>query len=46
LCWEGPYEIVQTLGTHTYRVRHQKRRRRPMVVHSGRLKKYVTRDGC
>ncbi|KRY07308.1 hypothetical protein T12_16343 [Trichinella patagoniensis] len=43
-CWEGPYEIVQTLGPHTYRVRHQERRRRTMVVHSDRLKKYVTRE--
>ncbi|KRX36687.1 Transposon Ty3-G Gag-Pol polyprotein [Trichinella murrelli] len=40
-CWEGPYEIVQTLDTHTYRVRHHERRRRTMVVHSDRLKKYV-----
>ncbi|KRZ64556.1 hypothetical protein T08_5176, partial [Trichinella sp. T8] len=30
-CLEGPYEIVQTLGPHTYRVRHQERRRRTMV---------------
>ncbi|KAL1230199.1 Retrovirus-related Pol polyprotein from transposon [Trichinella pseudospiralis] len=43
-CWEGPYEIVQTLGPHTYRVRHQERRRRTMVVHSDRLKKYVTQE--
>ncbi|KAL1240120.1 RNA polymerase II-associated protein [Trichinella pseudospiralis] len=41
---EGPYEIVQTLGPHTYRVRHQERRRRTMVVHSDRLKKYVTQE--
>ncbi|KRX34023.1 Retrovirus-related Pol polyprotein from transposon [Trichinella murrelli] len=31
-CWEGPYEIVQTLDTHTYRVRHHERRRRTMVI--------------
>ncbi|KRY45588.1 Retrovirus-related Pol polyprotein from transposon [Trichinella britovi] len=37
-CWEGPYEIVQTLGPHTHRVRHQERRRRTMVVHSDRIK--------
>ncbi|KRY47142.1 hypothetical protein T03_2006 [Trichinella britovi] len=34
-CWEGPYEIVQTLDPRTYRVRHQERRRRTMM--------YVTR---
>ncbi|KRZ83358.1 Retrovirus-related Pol polyprotein from transposon [Trichinella sp. T8] len=43
-CWEGPYEIVQTLGSPTHRVRHQERRRRNTVVHSDRLKKYVTRE--
>ncbi|KRY07848.1 hypothetical protein T12_5712 [Trichinella patagoniensis] len=34
------YEIVQTLGPHTYRVRHQERRRALWWCH--RLKKYVT----
>ncbi|KRX63101.1 Retrovirus-related Pol polyprotein from transposon [Trichinella sp. T9] len=43
-CWEGPCEIVQTLGSPTHRVRHQERRRRNTVVHSDRLKKYVTRE--
>ncbi|KRY45025.1 hypothetical protein T03_5358 [Trichinella britovi] len=43
-CWEGPYEIVQTLGSPTHRVRHQERRRRNTVVHSDRSKKYVTRE--
>ncbi|KRX72651.1 Transposon Tf2-8 polyprotein [Trichinella sp. T6] len=43
-CWEGPYGIVQTLGPHTHRVRHQERRRCTMVVRSDRIKKYVTRE--
>ncbi|KRX22266.1 hypothetical protein T07_8553 [Trichinella nelsoni] len=41
---QGTFRIVQTLGPHTHRVRHQERRRRTIVVHSDRLKKYVTRE--
>ncbi|KRZ48246.1 Transposon Ty3-G Gag-Pol polyprotein [Trichinella nativa] len=36
--------VCTNRGPHTYRVRHQERRRRTMVVHSDRLKKYVTQE--
>ncbi|KRX69421.1 Retrovirus-related Pol polyprotein from transposon 17.6 [Trichinella sp. T6] len=43
------FQLLQKLhsanrGPHTYRVRHQERRRRTMVVHSDRLKEYVTQE--
>ncbi|KRY47380.1 Retrovirus-related Pol polyprotein from transposon [Trichinella britovi] len=42
--WEGPYRVVEVMGPQTYRVRHNERKRRTIVVHSDRMKRYHARD--
>ncbi|KRY42383.1 Retrovirus-related Pol polyprotein from transposon [Trichinella spiralis] len=42
--WEGPYHVVEVMGPQTYRVRHHERKRRTLVVHSDRMKRYYARD--
>ncbi|KRY08996.1 hypothetical protein T12_4476 [Trichinella patagoniensis] len=44
--WEGPYLIVEVMEPQTYRVRHQKQKRRSLVVHSARMKRYVGRESA
>ncbi|KRZ66321.1 hypothetical protein T10_376 [Trichinella papuae] len=38
--WEGPHRLVEVIGPQTYRVRHQERKRRTLVVHSDRMKRH------
>ncbi|KRY09713.1 hypothetical protein T12_14276 [Trichinella patagoniensis] len=42
--WEGPYRVVEVMGPQTYRVRHHERKRRTLVAHSDRMKRYHARD--
>ncbi|KRZ81571.1 hypothetical protein T08_4540 [Trichinella sp. T8] len=38
--WEGPYQVEEVIGPHTYRVRHHEPNRRTLVVHSFNIKRY------
>ncbi|KRY44876.1 Methyltransferase-like protein 13 [Trichinella britovi] len=38
--------VVQVMGPQTYRVRHHERKRRTLVVHSDRLKRYHARESA
>ncbi|KRX12557.1 Methyltransferase-like protein 13 [Trichinella nelsoni] len=42
----GPYQVVQVIRLHTYRVRHHERKRRTLVVHSVRMKRYHARESA
>ncbi|KRY34787.1 Retrovirus-related Pol polyprotein from transposon [Trichinella spiralis] len=44
--WEGPYLIVEVMGSQTYRVRHQEQKRCSLVVHSARMKRYHARESA
>ncbi|KRX20025.1 Retrovirus-related Pol polyprotein from transposon [Trichinella nelsoni] len=44
--WEGAYLIVEVMGPETYRVRHQEQKRRSLVVHLARMKRYHARESA